>query len=379
MTDNPKIAGLSSYLEHTGWERRPVSWRGSTVWLHSSGGVASVPKQVMGDFELRYLDAVEAIARAEGRNVTEVLDVLQGFHTDKQSFRIIPRELPSGFIGLSNAVRALESIANIYRYVARSIVEGTNSEFKGQAPGTVTDLVKQMRLGQPAEGSYVFKVHVPLPVVPHQLQLAGLSGGEDESDGGLAREVMIGLHRTVDGIAAAQRAYLDDSVEVQATELIELGVSADLCDSLAKLSLDESSSPFEIGFHWAYGVKGGLKDGTIGFTEGAGTYLKNLAARVRRVKQGVRARLSGEVVQLNHGGRDEPYLAKIKGTLILLSGSPGSSEGNTWVVLDQHQYELASHANRHHLRVEAEGVFELQRNRFELDTREGIGAFTVFD
>ncbi|GAB3653064.1 hypothetical protein [Glycomyces tarimensis] len=376
MTDNPKIAGLSAYLESTGWERRPVTWRGSTVWLHRDGMVASVPQQVMGDFDLRYQDAVEAIAKAEQRDVDDVAEALRRFRTDTQSFRMVPGDLPSGFIGLTSAVRSVDSIANIYRFAARAVVEGPNSEFKGHAPTEVVHLVREMRLGQPSAGSYVFNVHVPLPVVPRQAPLDGLP---PEADGGLARQVLLQLHKSVKHTAAAQRAFRSDGVEVQATELIEHGVSAELCDEMAKLSLDEGASPFDIGFDWAYGLQADAPAGPVEFTEGAGSFLKALAGRVRRVKDGARARLTGEVVQLIHAGRDEPWLAKIRGELLLLSGPSGRSHGTTWVLLDERQYTAAQRANRSHLRVEAEGVFQLQRNRFELNVRRGRGSFSIID
>jgi hypothetical protein len=62
------LARLTEYLIATGWHRQETIWRGATVWTHTAGQVVSVPQTVEHDIELRALDTVEGIARAEGRS-----------------------------------------------------------------------------------------------------------------------------------------------------------------------------------------------------------------------------------------------------------------------------------------------------------------------
>lgn len=62
------LVRLTEYLTATGWNRKDHTWRGATVWTHATGQVVSIPESAEHDVELRILDAVEGIARAEGRS-----------------------------------------------------------------------------------------------------------------------------------------------------------------------------------------------------------------------------------------------------------------------------------------------------------------------
>lgn len=67
-----QLGRLRTYLEAQDWRRGSHSWRGATVWTHASGQVVSVPDTVEHDVELRVLDAIEGIARAERRRPSDV-------------------------------------------------------------------------------------------------------------------------------------------------------------------------------------------------------------------------------------------------------------------------------------------------------------------
>lgn len=68
-----QLGRLRAYLAAKDWRRPGHTWRGATVWAHDdSGQVISVPDTVHHDVALRIRDAVEGIARAEGRSPAEV-------------------------------------------------------------------------------------------------------------------------------------------------------------------------------------------------------------------------------------------------------------------------------------------------------------------
>lgn len=73
------LDSLTRYLPTAGWRHLHTEWRAAATWQHPpTGRLVSVPLAVEDDVQLRYLDALESIARAENRTPEAVDAAVHG-------------------------------------------------------------------------------------------------------------------------------------------------------------------------------------------------------------------------------------------------------------------------------------------------------------
>ncbi len=117
-------------------------------------------------------------------------------------------------------------------------------------PKAVSDYLRKVRLGQTERGSYVVTVASPVP--PYvDLESAGLM---------FARPADIPFERKVSVTLAKSLANVQDVIGLMSRglfsekpweEAVDKGVSANLCESLLKMSGTESRGDIEIRVTWA--------------------------------------------------------------------------------------------------------------------------------
>lgn len=359
MTDILRVADMRSYLEANGWARRSETWRGATLWDHSGGYGALVPaRDGMDDAAERSWELLQVLEKAEDRPAREIAEDIRSPLTDTQSIRTFPRDEPSGYVGLTAGLRALEGIRNLFAMASRAEVEGRKFAYHGNHPRQVNGLLSMIQLGPTKPGSYIFTTRIPLDYSDELL----LDDGDP-----LPRRSSLRLFQAVQ---AAHRAVTAGSGNDSAfEEAVDAGVSANLCEALSDLGGTARERPFEIGFRWARAMPTDIPATTIAFGAETGRALRDAAKRLWRLDSSGEAQITGVVESLH----DEPqgtdrWRVRVRGEMIM----GGLREQRVmWLRLTHADYSKAVDAHVTRRTVRAHGLLSPAGRRIEMVVRFG--------
>lgn len=344
MKGQPSVADISTYLEHTGWQRQAKSWRGAAVWTQLDTYDVLVPaRDSMGDSELRISEIIDLLATVERRPAEEIARDIDSPYADQHWYRTFATGLPSGFTTLRAGLNALRGVITVFGSAARAVIDGPHFTFPGEATSAVSALVDRVELAPTRAGSYVFPVRVPL--------------GDDPE---LARTVSMQLLDAA--VAVRDAAASGDLAAFDGT--VSAGVSAELCEGMHSLAGASGSESFEIDFRWARGLPADLPPATVTFPEDSAEILAAAADRLRRHNPSGEVTVTGIVEGLHdQPTRDDRWRIRVRGEV---EGTKGNRRV-LWVRLTrQDAYHAAIAAHREQSRVRARGALSETGQRAEL-------------
>jgi hypothetical protein len=353
------VGDMASYLAAAGWQRRPDTWRGASIWDGPSGHEALVPaRDGMDDAADRTWELLSVLTQAEGRPAEEIADDIASPEMDTQVFRTFPAEVPAGYIGLAAGVRAVNGVRDVLDAAVRAEIEGPRAAYTGRRPTQVGAVLEQARLGPAKPGSYVLMLRVPVSP-PGQADLF------DQAEP-LPRRALNRMHASIHAIHTATTAVRQGGDYSGFDEAVELGVSADLCEGLSALGGVRRDRPFEIAFRWARAVPSDKKPGTIAFPENAAEVIFQAAKQLRHLAEEGPAKITGLVEVLHdEPARGDRWRVRVRGELDL--GERGTQlQRPVWVRLDERGYNRAIRAHRQRQPVRATGRLQLVQRRAEL-------------
>lgn len=365
MTDTRRdldVANIISYLDATGWQRQPGTWRGAGVWISAEDN----NHELLIPLEHGYQDsgqlvdvALGDLAEVEGRPVADVAKDIADPMVDKQEYRTQP-DTPSGTIPLPMAVRAFGGISDLLAAAQRSLAEGTTPSFTGRRPAEVTAFLSGVLLDTTTPGSYIMTVRVPVG-----------RPGRNKNDQ-LGRKIVTQLHQAI--IAAHEAATRvvgsGETLDVFGNS-IERGVTQQLCEGLLGFAGPEKNRPFDVGFSWARGLPSPLPRQSIKFSAEMIRVLDGGARLLKEIASSGKATISGKIREMHYA--PGPHRVKVQG--ILTRGSSRGEDATIWVRLDAQQYERASREHQEpELTFQFTGHLTRVEGRLEmLITREGYG------
>ncbi|MFN0316113.1 MAG: hypothetical protein ACKVQA_13880 [Burkholderiales bacterium] len=253
-TINP--TSVRAYLLGRGWQQidapsdRPWSLWQSPVLADSTPSLeeAFVPHdQQLRDYPRRLREVVGVLELVEHRSAEFIMrDMrLAGFdiirirlYSDGQTY--------DGILPIDDAAEAVAEARDMMLAGACAAVH-PRMFYPSRKPVKATDYMKRVRLGQTEPGSFVF--NVLSPVAP---ELRTSSQGEFAQEVPFERTVTSTLQTAVTAVvAAAVRAGATQELQ-PFEDAIASGVSANLCDALAGLSLGKiNERNVDIVFNWA--------------------------------------------------------------------------------------------------------------------------------
>jgi hypothetical protein len=353
----PSIQDVQSYLSDSGWRREPRTWRQATIWSHEDGHEVLVPpRDDLADASLRLREILGVLAQVEQRSPDEIARDISTPFDDTQLYRAVPEGLPDGYIPLDAGVRSLRGIRNMVA-AAAEVVIGAASPLPGNPLPTVTEVLRQIRLGPTRAGSYVFTLRLPA-------RDDGLAvDGTPSQHPLLGRQIARQLHQAITSVhGAAVTATATDLTSFESAA--SAGVTPQLCEALSQLAGRGFQQPFDISFRWARGLPDHPPSGTVQFSAGSGQVIRAGGVHLGRptVTEGVT--MTGVIESLN----DEPHGSsrwriRIRG---------GGGERPVWARLDsQESYDRAIAAHRAQQRVRVSGEMSQQAGRNELAVADG--------
>lgn len=333
---------LSRYLSSTGWAPEQRLER-ATLWSRREDDgdfqVLVPGDQHLRDYASRVSDFLTTVAAVEERPIRLLLDDLETTGADTLSFRLLPSG-PSGTIPLFNAVDALAGVRELVVSSTYALMSEQRMLVQGRRPDAALDFARTVRLGTPRAGSWAIAAQLAVPRV------------DDGADPPLARRVSLQMHRAVRAcFAASGEAQREFDLGLFLRRTSE-GVSANVCDALAKLGRDDV--PYDVRFNWAVQLPSSVPARSFRFSARRIEVLRTAAEQLKVAVPDGEVTVEGQVSKLR---RDigEGGQATVRGPI---STVYGSSERSVRVLLPDVLYQrlVDAHGRRQHVRVTGTAV-----------------------
>jgi len=334
-----------AYLDSRGWRRlgdvrRAARW----VWPTDEGLEVLVPLDPqLADFAARIRDLVHGLSLAEDRPPERVLRDLLSVYMDAIRVRVQPLGEQDGSIPIDDGVVLVQQARGMLVAAACSAVR-PQAHHPRRPPDVVRSYVDGVRLGQTEQGSYVVTLVSPVDPGPAEAVRAGRLPIADP----FPRQVITTLASALEAARETAERRIAGEVGLRAfLETVDQGVSANLCDSLARMS-GRRQRGFSVGFGWAPILPASRPVTAIEFDDLSVQVLSQAAALLRAAGGGRLGVVQGQVVRLQRQRDQGPGRIAVEGAF-------QGERRRVAIDLDEGPYDLAILAHQRGLRITVEG------------------------
>lgn len=241
------------YLEAKGWERERASETFAVWKAHRAGVERQLFLPLLSDppdFELRLRQFVDDLATVEAEDRDEVLDELQFSAADRVRVRIAGPRVGLGELPLVDGAYLFDGARSMMQAAACAALN-SRASFGSKVPGQVADYIKEVRLGQTEPGSFVVTIISGLDLDSRNRHTIPTDdGGEFETP--FERKVTTKLVKALQAASGAADSVLQYQADYEAFgEAVHLGVSANLCDAVAKMGAGNEGVDLRLSVDWA--------------------------------------------------------------------------------------------------------------------------------
>ena len=235
-------AALSAYARAAGWCRHETYGEHSDVYVGESRPEIIVPRtERLGDYASVVATLIDTFAGVTGQ---DELSVYRSLATaDRDVVRVRAAGSDNGSVTLNDGVDLIVGTRDLVLSAACSLGE-PQPVYRAGAKREAADLLRQMRLGQTDQGSFV--VTLLTPVVPPPMP--SLLPDPDDRNAPIERRM---TRRLVEAVTAAwqatERAAAGDDAAFE--ETVASGVSANLCEALVRII--EPFETLDVSVSWA--------------------------------------------------------------------------------------------------------------------------------
>jgi hypothetical protein len=351
---------VQNYLSNAGWHQEESAGRAALWTLVESEEQFEVrvpTDRRLRDFPLRMFDLLHTLAIVEDRDLGSIVVDLTTTNLDTMTFRLLPEGAP-GTVPLFNGVDALAGVRELVLSTTYAAMLNRPLLVQGRRPIEVRNFARRVRLGTPQAGSWMISAQLQLPDTGNQQRT--------ETPEPLARQVSLQMHRAVGAALRSAGEALRGHATEPFVRRAESGVSANLCDALAKLGRD--GVPYEVRFGWAAQRPVQVGSGRFRFDAPVIAALKRAAEELRNTLPDGRVEVNGTVAKLSRETGDV-------GTVVitgLARTDYGEAELKVKVRLTPDLYDLAVEAHRRRRVVRLVGLASNGRVEtvFEMTTNE---------
>ena len=352
-------SALASYVRGEGWERVEAFGELSDVYALAGFSELILPRtDTLGDYPTIVSDLLKRLAAHEGRDQLQVYRDLVGAERDVVRVRV-PHAEDDGSVRVDDGVEIVLQARDMLLSAACSANDPRESYRAGKVK-EASGYMDRVRLGQTEHGSFIVTLLAP---VPPSLTVSQLDLWPSEASEPYERLV---TRRLADGLGAARLAAekVVQGADLSAFEqVVPRGVSANLCEALAKLIV--RGEGLDVSITWAKTRPTPETRRTVSFTKPYAEILSEAARLFRSQEPRPEERLEGFVVKLDRG----PDIKEGKVTLrTLLDGSPVSVRTE----LEPHLYSVALSAHEQQKPLRLLGDLKRVGQRWRLDSPRGL-------
>ena len=342
-------AALSAYARIAGWIQHESYREHSDVYIGDALPEIIVPRTTrLGDYASAVAALVETFAQVADQDALTVYRSL--VTADRDVVRIRAAESDDGSLGLNDGVNLVEGARDMVLSATCSLHD-PRPVYRAGANRDAMELLRQIRLGQTDQGSFVVTLLTPVLPPPMPALLEDL----DDRNAPLARRM---TRRLVEALAtvrrAAEQAVTGDGSAF--SETVNSGVSANLCEALVQIV--EPFPTLDIGVSWAR-TRPTTTPGIVRFGQTDAALLREAARSLRERAPKPDVRVHGFVRILGRGEDDAD------GTIRLRTDIDGQWQ-SVMAVLGLADYERAVQAHRDRALVFMKGDLERVGQRWRL-------------
>ncbi|MDE0141604.1 MAG: hypothetical protein OXI80_08360 [Caldilineaceae bacterium] len=343
---------LSAYARAEGWSKEEPYGEFSDVYVAKGLPEIILPRtENLADYASVVSTLIEIFARVAG--VDELTLYRNLVTADRDVIRMRAADSDDGTVSMNEGVDFVRGASEIMLAAACSYHK-PQPLFRAGAHKEAQAFLRQMRLGQTEQGSYV--VTLLSPVVPPPMQLALDPRPEEFPDDSVERRIT----RHLAGSLKAARQAIEGTVGGASdafAEVVDRGVSANLCEALDTMIIPFSK--MDVSFVWARTRPLPKAREVIRFSNDDAPILREAARALRQRGPRHDESLVGFVNILNRTEDREEGKIRLKAEI---EGQMQSVNA----VLDQFEYARAIQAHAEKSTVIAEGDLERIGNRWNL-------------
>lgn len=348
---------VERYLRSSGWQPAGDLGGRATIWaLPPDRLEVVVPASTrFRDYLQRMNDVIRTLAEAESRPEPEIVRSVTASYVDRHYVRTFP-DAPSGMISLADAVDAFQSVRELLIAAAYAEQTGSSERVLPRRKPRVVEEFPERALVTTGPGSFVIATHVELP---RQDALFPATSFE--------RRTLLRLHQIMLAAQAAAAAA-DEAADLSPfTDYARSGVTATLCQALARLGGRDHDRPVEMRFAWATAAPADLPDEPVRFDADQVTMLAQAAEDLGGRTTTESAEMRGRIQTMH---RDDPHRAGWVVVRGRITAGGRSFRRQVWVPLEPDDYDRALRAHGQGLEVRIAGVLTRTGHRSELRPTE---------
>lgn len=346
--------GLAAYAQNAGWAKTAPYGDAADVWQGEGLPEILLPNtDLLGDYPSVVARLIGIFSEQSGKDeIATLKDLLEAEH-DVIRVRAID-DGTNGSVALDAGVEMVSQARGMVLAAACATVTPAQRVYRAWANKKATGLVKRLRLGQTEHGSFVVALMAPIvsPVAP----VLDESWGVFEQEPPL-RRVIIRLVQALQASREMAELWDSDFGYPALDDAVSAGVSANLCDALARLV--GCTNRFEVSVAWATTDLPTPSPARVEFSETYRQALEEAAKTLRSTEAQPGARLTATVHAL---ARDR---WESRGKVTLKAEIRGRVQSVT-ALLQPKDYGAAIHAHQAGRRVIVTGDLERIGQRWHI-------------
>jgi hypothetical protein len=328
-----------AYLQKNGWHQESFIPDKAEIWVlenqaedKDSVDILLPLNPAFRDFPLRISEILETLEKIEGRSQVEILETLTYQLSDILSIRLNHQDFANGTIPLSNGVNLLRHAKDLMLSAACSTVE-PKKYFERAKPTKANSFLKELQFGQTKRGSFIITIISPIFGIQR-----------DSFDDGEPFERLV-VEKLVHALETTK--YLAENINLNRSnlpdELIQQGVSSNLCEALVGIHKSGRGRGLEVNFNFSSSIPTNLSSNII-FTP---QIMPNIARMGTRLKANIdqNIEIRGEVFRLERQHKDQTGSVTLK----------DEQSKKIKIELLEPDYRLASQANQERKLVSCRG------------------------
>jgi hypothetical protein len=374
-------------LEELGWTQVPTSYSSLHMWrllnAPSRPRVLVPLDRELVDYTVRLFDMLRTLSEVHPEEV-DWLDRLLGTAHDVLRFELQVRDSPPGTVGVEEGLALHDGVRNALNASAKAR-EQHRPYFGTSLRNHAASILRDLRFGVPAAGSFVVRVIVMPPEAPQEGELFAYTQRRVELRR-FAEEMLRSLQVAESGETPAVLTSLDDpdrlgpdeagvsteqsEGEPEAGDLVEWGVSADLLSALYRAS-SNAKVALTVAAEWSPDIPPNPEIPTrVAFSTDSLSRLAEVGTELKKSSTWDNAAVKGIIETLR---RPEGYSGVI--TVVALEGTaPKGKRVRMRLVDDIYQSALEAHGRE--AVVTASGTLSQVGNRYWLDV---VGVLDIED
>jgi hypothetical protein len=326
---------LRAHLEASGQWTRQVTDTRRSIWRNRDGVGVFIPKRSGPDRAALLARLIRDLASVEGRSEEDVVIDLAWPSYDRLR---LTRKTQEMMVPIDEAIALHEALNDLIVAGARA-AEEPRAAFSGRRPHTVEDYLQGVRVLPSAPGSFVVRALLPLKVAPTDQMSLPLFGPTAAQIHQVSSTIMKASHTALE---TAKEVTQGANLQVW-EDVIPEGVSANLCDALARLPGEDEALArnVEVSIGWTWSAEPDVPRGPLDVPAGLAPVLSAASTYLRGEPEEHTIRLTGLVTKLHRDRAAGPGEVTVRGLIEDYDSGPRSLRSE----LDERTYREAIQAH----------------------------------